>query len=42
MEGKTFIDKAREIICNDVIALFLAYKTSHLNWIKNYKKFTLF
>ena len=37
MGGKTFIDKAREIIGNDVIALFLAYKTSHLDWIKNYK-----
>ena len=35
--GKTFIDKAREIIGNDVIALFLAYKTSHLKWIKDYK-----
>ena len=35
--GKTFIDKAREIIGNDVIALFMAYRTSHLNWIKDYK-----
>ena len=35
--GKTFIDKAREIIGNDVIALFLAYQKSHLNWIKDYK-----
>ena len=35
--GKTFIDKAREIIGNDVIALFLAYMKSHLDWIKNYK-----
>ena len=35
--GKKFIDKAREIIGNDVITLFLAYKRSHLDWIKNYK-----
>ena len=35
--GKKFIDKARQIIGNDVITLFLAYKESHLNWIKNYK-----
>ena len=37
MGGKTFIDQARKIIGNDVIALFLAYKISHLDWIKNYK-----
>ena len=35
--GKEFIEKAREIIGSDVIALFLAYQTSHLNWIKNFK-----
>ena len=35
--GKTFINKAREIIGNNVIALFLAYNISHLDWIKNYK-----
>ena len=35
--GKKFIEKAREIIGNDVITLFLAYQTSHLNWIKNFK-----
>ena len=35
--GKKFIDQARKIIGNDVIALFLAYNISHLNWIKNYK-----
>ena len=35
--GKAFIEKAREIIGNDVIALFLAYKASHLDWIKNFK-----
>ena len=37
MGGKKFIDKAREIIGNDVIVLFLAYNTDHLNWIKNIK-----
>ena len=35
--GKKFIDEARKIIGNDVIALFLAYNINHLNWIKNYK-----
>ena len=35
--GKEFIEKAREIIGSDVITLFLAYQTSHLNWIKNFK-----
>ena len=35
--GKKFITNARKIIGNDVIALFLAYNTSHLDWIKNYK-----
>ena len=35
--GKKFIDKAREIIGNNVITLFLAAKLSHLHWIKNYK-----
>jgi hypothetical protein len=35
--GKIFIDKARKIIGNDVIALFLAYRICHLDWIKNYK-----
>ena len=37
MGGKKFIDKAREIIGNNVIVLFLAYRNDHLNWIKNYK-----
>ena len=37
LEGKNFIDQARKIIGNDVIALFMAYKISHLDWIKNYK-----
>ena len=35
--GKKFVDEARKIIGNDVIALFLAYNKNHLNWIKNYK-----
>jgi len=35
--GKEFVDKAREIIGNDVIVLFLAYNISHLKWIKDYK-----
>ena len=35
--GKKFVEKARQIIGNDVIALFLSYKSSHLYWIKNFK-----
>ena len=35
--GKKFIEEARKIIGNEVIALFLAYNIQHLNWIKNYK-----
>ena len=35
--GKEFISNARKILGNDVIALFLAYNISHLDWIKNYK-----
>ena len=35
--GKKFVDMARKIIGNNVIVLFLAYRTSHLNWITNYK-----
>jgi len=35
--GKKFVEKARQIIGNDVIALFLAYQISHLDWIKNFK-----
>ena len=35
--GKLFIDEARKIIGNNVITLFLAYKSSHLDWIKNYE-----
>ena len=35
--GKKFVDEARKIIGNDVIALFLAYNIQHLDWIKNYK-----
>ena len=35
--GKKFIDEARKIIGNNVIALFLAYNKEHLKWIKDYK-----
>ena len=35
--GKKFIDEARKIIGNEVIALFLAYNKNHLDWIKDYK-----
>ena len=35
--GKKFIDEARKIIGNEVIALFLAYNKNHLKWIKDYK-----
>ena len=35
--GKEFISKAREILGNNVIALFLAYKKEHLNWIQYFK-----
>ena len=37
LEGKKFIEKARKIIGNKVVALFLAYNIQHLNWIKNFK-----
>jgi len=36
-EGKKFVDKARKIIGNNVIVLFLAYNIAHLKWIKYYK-----
>ena len=35
--GKKFVEAARQIIKNDVIVLFNAYNTQHLNWIKTYK-----
>ena len=35
--GKEFILKARAILGNNVIALFLAYKEEHLNWIQYFK-----
>ena len=35
--GKKFVEKARQIIGNDVITLFLAYNIDHLEWIKDYK-----
>ena len=37
LSGKKFVEEARKIIGNDVIALFLAYLPSHLNWVKNMK-----
>jgi hypothetical protein len=37
LAGKEFVNNARKIIGNDVIALFLAYNEKHLDWIKNYK-----
>ena len=37
LEGKKFVDQARQIIKNDVIVLFLSYSPQHLEWIKNYK-----
>ena len=36
LEGKQFIIDARKIIGNNVIVLFLAYNTDHLNWIKKF------
>ena len=36
-EGRNFIINARKIIGNEVIALFLAYNTDHLEWVKNFK-----
>ena len=35
--GKKFVDEARKIIGNDVIVLFSAYDTNHLQWVQNYK-----
>ncbi len=35
--GIEFILKARKILENDVIALFLAYNKNHLDWIKHFK-----
>ena len=35
--GKEFVAKARAIIGNDVIVLFLAYNIAHLKWVKNFK-----
>ena len=34
--GKKFIEKARQIIGNNVIALFLAYNIGHLDWVKDF------
>ena len=35
--GKKFVDNARKIIGNDVIALFLCYNIQHLKWITQLK-----
>ena len=35
--GKEYVDKAREIIENDVVVLFLAYDKEHLKWVKDHK-----
>ena len=35
--GKKFVEEARKIIGNDVIALFLAYMVEHLEWIVKFK-----
>ena len=35
--GKKFVIKARELIGNEVIALFSAYSISHLDWVKKFK-----
>ena len=35
--GKKFIEDARKILKSEVIALFLSYNKSHLNWVKNFK-----
>ena len=35
--GKDFVTKARKIIGNDIIVLFLSYNIAHLKWVKDYK-----
>ena len=35
--GKDFVTKARKILGNDVIVLFLAYNINHLKWVKDFK-----
>ena len=35
--GKKFVLKARELIGNEVIALFSAYSIRHLDWVKKFK-----
>ena len=37
LEGKKFVQRAREIIGNNVIVLFLSYSIQHLEWIKYYE-----
>ena len=36
LEGKKFVEQARQIIGNNVIVLFLSYSIQHLEWIKKY------
>ena len=37
-EGKIFIDEARKLIENDIVALFFTYDINkHLEWVSNYK-----
>ena len=35
--GRDFVNEARKIIGNDVLAFFNAYMEEHLEWIVNYK-----
>ena len=35
--GKKFIEDARKILKSEVIALFLSYNESHLNWVQNFQ-----
>ena len=35
-EGREFVQKARQIIENNVIVLFIAYNIQHINWIKTF------
>ena len=37
LEGKKFVEQARQIIGNNVIVLFLSFSIQHLEWIKNYE-----
>ena len=37
LEGKEFVDLARKIIGNDIIALFFEFNNSNISWLKEYK-----